>query len=602
MQEIGRTFSSSMLTAVFDFDDALIESILIGIGQNAVVAGVELENEKGEVIGRVGSTKAENSESFLDAHFHAEFDLRHEKEGFLVANVRLYSNHAVILKRLKYGVVLILINSIIKTVILWMVMIFFLRKYLSRPVLNIAADVDSLEFGNLKPLTHEHPHENELSRLRNAFNSLLERLAVSKESLANHQTQLERTVDLRTHELSELVQLKEAVADELRSANQELSCQQSSLEQSEAELTRSNRALRDFAQAAAHDIQTPLRHMDSFSKLVIQTEGDQLSEGGRDKLERIAGAAQRLRAMTVSLLEFSQVDETPAKTHAVDLTTVAKQVVRDLGDVIQNASGQVHVGELPIVQADMGQMYQILINMIGNALKFHRPGVPPIVKLSGVREDKERCKILVADNGIGFNDARLDRVLSPFQRLVSQSEFKGSGIGMGTVRGIVERHGGSIAATSTLGVGSTFIVTLPLATTAATDVSNAVAVGALKRRLVVLLVDDSPDDLKIAEAALEKVFNVLMVATGQEALRRLAEETVDAVLSDYRMPDMDGVELLRRVAIRFPSVRRILITSDSPTSLTSRIGDGIVEACLLKPVTSAQIDSCLGGASLSQED
>jgi signal transduction histidine kinase len=120
------------------------------------------------------------------------------------------------------------------------------------------------------------------------------------------------------------------------------------------------------------------------------------------------------------------------------------------------------VENLPTVEGDPTQMRQLFQNMIGNALKFHRPGVPPVVRVCDkITPDNHQVVIEVQDNGIGFEEQYLDRMFQPFQRLNGAGQYEGSGIGLAICRKIVERHGGAITARSKLNEGSTFIITLP---------------------------------------------------------------------------------------------------------------------------------------------
>jgi signal transduction histidine kinase len=151
---------------------------------------------------------------------------------------------------------------------------------------------------------------------------------------------------------------------------------------------------------------------------------------------------------------------------AVDLAEVARMVVSDLETRLSQVSGKVELGALPIIVADRGQMAQLLQNLIGNGLKFSKPGQPPVVKvrgelLNGPQGGVDACQIVVEDNGIGFDEKYLDRIFRVFQRLHGRTEYEGTGIGLAICRKIVERHGGSITATSTPGTGAKFIVTLP---------------------------------------------------------------------------------------------------------------------------------------------
>ena len=156
----------------------------------------------------------------------------------------------------------------------------------------------------------------------------------------------------------------------------------------------------------------------------------------------------------------------------VDLAQVAREVVSDLEGRLQQTGGRVEVGDLPTVEADPTQMRQLLQNLIGNALKFHRPGVPPVVQVHGrvlpATADADgqprapaRARSPCEDNGIGFDEKYLDRIFKVFQRLHGRGEYEGTGMGLAICRKIVERHGGTITARSTPGRGATFVVTLP---------------------------------------------------------------------------------------------------------------------------------------------
>lgn len=149
---------------------------------------------------------------------------------------------------------------------------------------------------------------------------------------------------------------------------------------------------------------------------------------------------------------------------AVDLHTVAFDVVSDLESRIEQVGGRVEIGHLPAVMADRFQMSQLLQNLIGNALKFHKPGQRPVVQVRTERvsrADSELCRLIVEDNGIGFDEKYRERIFQVFQRLHGRNDYEGSGIGLAICRKIAERHGGSITAESVPGKGAKFIVTLP---------------------------------------------------------------------------------------------------------------------------------------------
>lgn len=237
-------------------------------------------------------------------------------------------------------------------------------------------------------------------------------------------------------------------------------------------LMQSNRELEEFATAASHDLQEPLRKIQSFVGCMKEEQSAALTAEGRNYLDRIQNAASRMGTLVADLLEFSRVSSKGRPFIPVDLNEVIAGVIQDLEVRLAQTGGRVEARPLPIVASDSQQMRQLLQNLIGNALKFHRSGVAPVVQVSaevidavcvhGRQQATGTCRISVADNGIGFDEKYLDRVFTIFQRLHGRGEYEGTGIGLSICRRIAERHGGTITARSQPGQGSTFVVTLPL--------------------------------------------------------------------------------------------------------------------------------------------
>jgi PAS domain S-box-containing protein len=245
-----------------------------------------------------------------------------------------------------------------------------------------------------------------------------------------------------------------------------------------AKLERRNRALRDFAYIASHDLQEPLRKIRAFSNLVLEDYGDAVDETGHHYLERMQDAAERMSQLINDLLVYSRITTQAQPFEPVDLARVAQNVRSDLDLRIAELDGTVEVGDLPTVEADPTQIRQLLQNLIGNGLKFHRPDTPPRVEVTATVEPAppalqqdgrltaactDICRLTVADNGIGFEESHADRIFSPFKRLHGRDEYEGTGMGLAICRRIVERHGGDITAESTPGEGTTFTVLLPVA-------------------------------------------------------------------------------------------------------------------------------------------
>ena len=193
---------------------------------------------------------------------------------------------------------------------------------------------------------------------------------------------------------------------------------------------------------------------------------DGLGEESRDYLDRMQKAASRMQTLINDLLAFSRVTSKARPFAPVNLDKVAHEVVSDLEARIEQANGRVEIGALPTIDAEELQMRQVLQNLIGNALKFRRPEVSPVVTVAARKfsDDfgRELCELAVRDNGIGFEEKYLDRIFNVFQRLHTRAEFEGNGMGLAIVKKIALYHGGDVTAKSQPDCGTTFILTLPI--------------------------------------------------------------------------------------------------------------------------------------------
>lgn len=240
------------------------------------------------------------------------------------------------------------------------------------------------------------------------------------------------------------------------------------------ELESKNEELQQFAYIASHDLQEPLRKIQAFGNMLQSTYSSTLGDEGGEYINRMQASAQRMRSLIDDLLSYSRVSTVTRDFAPVDLNRVMQDVLSDLMIRLTETGGKVNVGELPTVHADESQMRQLFQNLIGNALKFHANVVAPVVDVECKSGAYNRlCTILVRDNGIGFDEKYNDRIFAPFQRLHGRSKYEGTGIGLAVCRKIVDRHGGSITATSAPGKGATFSITLPLGNSREGDLRHA---------------------------------------------------------------------------------------------------------------------------------
>lgn len=250
---------------------------------------------------------------------------------------------------------------------------------------------------------------------------------------------------------------------------------QEELENSVADLRRTNANLEQFAYVASHDLQEPLRKIQSFGNVLKSTYGGSLGVQGGDLITRMQQSSERMSTLIHDLLAYSRLTTKRGGKQPVDLQELLNQVLDDLVVPLTESGAEVAAGPLPIVSGHQMQLQQLLQNLLTNAIKFRRDGVKPIVRISvkevpvsalpdsarPVRLANSYVCLRVQDNGIGFEEKYAERIFQVFQRLHGRSQYAGTGIGLAIVQKVVENHGGTVIANSRPGEGATFSVYLP---------------------------------------------------------------------------------------------------------------------------------------------
>ena len=298
---------------------------------------------------------------------------------------------------------------------------------------------------------------------------ITEQVIAKNKNLENQQLrekELEEKVQQRTLELGE--------ANEL-------------LQEKNQELAQMNKELESFAYISSHDLQEPLRKIQTFASRVLETEYTALSDKGKDYFHRMQDSARRMQTLIQDLLSYSRTANVERKFEKTNLNKVVEEVKNDFEEIIHEKNATIEAHDLCEASIIPFQFHQMMFNLIGNSLKFSNPGKPPhiiikseIAKGSKFQNEdpalptaqagltagrlsskKNYCHITISDNGIGFEPQYKDKIFEVFQRLYGRDEYPGTGIGLSIVKKIVENHNGIITATGELNKGATFDIYIP---------------------------------------------------------------------------------------------------------------------------------------------
>ena len=226
------------------------------------------------------------------------------------------------------------------------------------------------------------------------------------------------------------------------------------------DLARSNKNLESFTYSVSHDLRAPLRALGGFSGILLEDYGDVLGEQGRGYAERIQSASDHMAELIDDLLNLSRIAQAESHPQTLDLGAEVAQIAEELQRAEPDRSVRFTIQRPVQAQADRALIRTVLQNLVGNAWKFTSHRDDALIEFGTTpAEDGSLC-CYVRDNGVGFDPAYIHKLFIPFQRLHTMSEFPGNGIGLASVRQIVERHGGQVRAESTIGEGATFYFTL----------------------------------------------------------------------------------------------------------------------------------------------
>ncbi|HEY5511326.1 MAG TPA: ATP-binding protein [Prolixibacteraceae bacterium] len=304
-----------------------------------------------------------------------------------------------------------------------------------------------------------------------------ELIIANKELVFQNEEKEKRAAELgiANKELAFQNEEKEKRAAELIIANKELAFQNEEKEKRAAELIIANKELLAFTYISSHDLQEPLRKIQTFVSIILDNENKNLSDTGKYNFQRMQLAAGRMQQLIDDLLAFSRINTTGHKFEKIDLSAIIEEVKTELRDTILEKHATIEATELCPAHIITFQFRQLMYNLISNALKFSQPDIPSHIIINSrivkdgkfsngkLSPEKSYCHITIKDNGIGFEPQFSERIFEVFQKLHGKDVYAGTGIGLAIVKKIVENHNGIITATSELNKGATFDIYIPTA-------------------------------------------------------------------------------------------------------------------------------------------
>jgi two-component system CheB/CheR fusion protein len=321
-------------------------------------------------------------------------------------------------------------------------------------------------------IVHDFPKIGELFLLLNARKVLNEvnsenLILLSLEDITQQVKEREKREQIQERYTKELEEKIEERTSELQQVVKELS-------ETNIELVHINKELEAFTYISSHDLQEPLRKIQTFAGRILEKENQNLSEKGKMYFTIMQTAAKRMQNLIEDLLAFSRLASIERTFETVNIKTICDEVKTNLNEIIEEKQATVEIGEMCEASIIVFQFRQMMHNLLSNALKFTKPNIKPHIKISGSLvkgkvlkfkdfiPDRNYCHISVSDNGIGFEEKFSEKIFGVFQKLHGKEEYPGTGIGLATVKKIVGQHSGVIKVKSVLNKGTTFDIYFPV--------------------------------------------------------------------------------------------------------------------------------------------
>ena len=591
LSSLAQTVAPGVTNAVWELDTAQLHAVTRGILQNAIVTGIQVTSSTGIDLASEGVLPTVNqmvAQSFPNSFKQTVVPLNYLALGGsqrLIGHLKVYSSRDVVWARIKYSVLVTLINSIVVTSCLWLIFSWVIRFRLSNAVTRVASAVTTWRFQSssepMEPITY--PYRDELGELVKAFNESRAQLSDSLQDLSELNRNLEAIVTARTQEL----QLAKDTAEE------------------------ATRVKSEFLANMSHEIRTPMNAVLGMIYLALKTD---LTPAQHNYLAKAQGAAHSLLGIINDILDISKIEAGKVDIEHIEFRLDA--VLEQLTDAINHQSEPkgieflIHYDAVipPFLVGDPLRLGQVLLNLCGNAVKFTEQGQVELdFQCIAITETDLTLQVDVCDSGIGMSPEVQDKLFQKFTQADQSTtrRFGGTGLGLAISKSLVELMGGRIwVEDSRPGKGTTICFTVPLKLSPHSlerQIDLIAQAGPLLKGLRVLVVDDNEASREIMTEMLRHFHvDASSAANGQaalDAIKAAISQPFDLILLDWRMPGMNGDEVAQRLhadtsLAHQPKV--VMVTAYGREDVIKRAEQARVDGFLVKPVTpSTLLDTIL---------
>lgn len=600
------TFGPGISESLWTFNRPLLKSILRGVQDMPIVAGVQVLDEFGEEFSAVGSVMRKDGTSSTDqdlwfsklfSHsFSSHYTSRDGTEHQL-GTVVIFSNTRVVLDRVQYGFFLIIISAVLKTIVLWMIFLFFLRRVLGRPLEKLTVAVGNIDFEegkNLKVMTNA-TRRNELKILEEAFNGMLDKLLRSNQAVRESESRLRKVME-------KVLNLNRELESRVAERTAEL--------QKETEVARTaNQAKSEFLANMSHEIRTPLNVMLGFSEIL---ENECSNDKEKEYLEAIRSSGQALLTLINDILDLSKIEAGKLDLHetAVHVPSLLREIeiIFSHHVAVKDIHFQVDLDPLlpKTLLLDEARLRQILVNLVGNAIKFTEQGTILLnIKQHDCHDEGSNHDLLITveDTGKGIPADQMSTIFGAFEQQKDQDHAKygGTGLGLTITKRLVERMSGNISVSSEEGQGSSFKILLhkiPAVSEAEFPFNEILVTDPLSFDFSpskLLIVDDQENNRHLVHEYLARTeIQLYQAQNGQEAIETSQKHPPDLILMDLKMPVLDGESATAQLKAdpRTESIPVVALTA-SALKQDSNGHYGIFDGYLRKPINRLHLFSTL---------